>query len=144
MILFYKIKKRGIFMKKIFAGILLIASSLLSYSNELDKSNINRVILTKEVVDREPGEEVQKFNLYSQGYLYAEFIDIGEEKEVFFNWYLLEDDGEKTLMASVPLTIKGNRWRTWSSKNLFLSGKWAVEIVDKDDNVLSTTEFIVD
>ena len=46
-------------------------------------------------------------------------------------------------MASVPLKISGPRWRTWSTKNLFLSGKWIVEVADENDTVLSKKAFNV-
>ena len=132
-------------MKKLFISILFILAASISFgeNSALDSSNLKRVILTNEINAKEPENAVDTFPLYSQGYLYTEFINIGEEKTIYHNWYLVEKDGEKTLMASVPLKIKGVRWRTWSSKNLFLSGKWLVEVVDEDDNILSTVELYV-
>ena len=132
-------------MKKLFISILFILATSVAFggNSSLDSSNLKRVILTNEIIDKESSTTMDTFPLYSRGYLYTEFINIGEEKTIYHNWYLVQKDGEKTLMASVPLKIEGARWRTWSSKNLFLSGKWLVEVVDEDDNILSTTELYV-
>lgn len=47
------------------------------------------------------------------------------------------------LMASVPLDIGGKRWRTWSSKNLWHTwlGKWRVQVVDENGNILLEKSF---
>jgi hypothetical protein len=45
----------------------------------------------------------------------------------------------------VPLTIKGNRWRTWSSKNIATSqtGEWEVKVVDEAGNTIKSVTFTV-
>jgi len=133
-------------MKKLLISILIILGTLAAdgKSNGENSYRLSRAVLTNEVVGKEPVKIMDTFKLYSQGYFYTEFKDIGEEKTIYHNWYLLQEDGEKTLMASVPLKISGSRWRTWSNKNLFLSGKWSVEAVDEDDTVLSKKEFNVE
>lgn len=133
-------------MKKILISILIILGSLVAYgkSNGENTHYLNRAVLTNEVVVKEPGEKMDTFKLYSKGYFYTEFKDIGEQKTIYHNWYIIQEDGEKTLMASVPLKISGSRWRTWSNKNLFLSGKWSVEVIDGDDTVLSKKVFNVE
>lgn len=133
-------------MKKLLISMLIILGTLTTYGkpNGENSFHLNRAILTNEIVRKEPAKIMDTFKLYSKGYFYTEFKDIGEQKTVHHNWYLLEGDGEKTLMASVPLKISGPRWRTWSSKNLFLSGKWSVEVVDEDDKVLSKKDFNVE
>ncbi|MEI6857558.1 DUF2914 domain-containing protein [Psychrilyobacter sp.] len=133
-------------MKKLLISMLIILGTLTAYgkSNSENSFRLDRVVLTNEIVGKEPLKTMDTFKLYSKGYFYTEFKDIGEEKTIYHNWYLLQEDGEKTLMASVPLKISGSRWRTWSNKNLFLSGKWSVEAVDEDDTVLSKKEFNVE
>ncbi len=133
-------------MKKLLISILIILGTLTAYGkvNGENSCLLSRAVLTNEIAEKEPVKTMDTFKLYSHGYFYTEFKDIGEEKTIHHNWYLLQEDGEKTLMASVPLKIKGSRWRTWSSKNLFLPGKWSVEAVDEDDTVLSKKEFNVE
>lgn len=50
---------------------------------------------------------------------------------------------EGRLMAEVPLSIGGWRWRTWSSKNLWHTwlGNWSVEVVDEAGNTLIEKSF---
>ncbi len=132
-------------MKKLLISMLIILGTLTAYGkpNGENSYRLDRAVLTNEIMEKEPVKIMDSFKLYSQGYFYTEFKDIGEEKTIYHNWYFLEENGEKTLMASVPLKISGPRWRTWSSKNLFLSGKWSVEVVDEDEMVLSKKEFYV-
>jgi len=133
-------------MKKLLISILIILGSFTAYGkiNGENSYSLTRAILTNEIVGKEPVKVMDTFKLYSQGYFYTEFRDIGEQKTIYHNWYLLEEDGEKTLMASVLLKISGPRWRTWSRKNLFLSGKWSVEAVDEGGKVLFQKEFNVE
>ena len=132
-------------MKKLLISILIILGSLVAYGkyNYNNSYYLSRAILTNEVIKKEPARKIDTFKLYSKGYFYTEFRDIGDEKIIYHNWYLLQTNGEKTLMASVPLKISGSRWRTWSNKNLFLSGKWSVEVTDGNNRIFSKKEFNV-
>ena len=49
------------------------------------------------------------------------------------------------VVAEVPLTIKGSRYRTWSSKTIPASwtGEWTVKVVDADGAELKTVTFTV-
>ena len=75
---------------------------------------------------------------------FTELTDIGvDEKKVFHKWYLVKNDGTKEMMASVSLKIKGYRWRTWSSKNLYDKGSWIVDLTDDSGEILESKEFVV-
>ena len=52
-------------------------------------------------------------------------------------------DGEE--VARVPLTVRGPRWRTWSSKRIppEWAGAWSVQVVADGDRVLTTVDFTV-
>lgn len=132
-------------MKKLLISMLIILATLTVYgkSNEENSYFLSRSVLTNQIMEKEPVKVMDTFKLYSQGYFYTEFKDIGAEKTIYHNWYLIQNDGEKTLMASVKLKIEGSRWRTWSRKNLFLPGKWSVEAVNENNIVLSKKEFEV-
>ena len=49
------------------------------------------------------------------------------------------------VVLEVPLTIKGNHWRTWSSKNIAASqtGEWEVKVVDASGNTINSVTFTV-
>jgi hypothetical protein len=49
------------------------------------------------------------------------------------------------VVAEVPLTIKGSRWRTWSSKTIPASwtGEWTVRVVDASGAELKSVTFTV-
>ncbi|MCX6832663.1 MAG: DUF2914 domain-containing protein [candidate division Zixibacteria bacterium] len=49
------------------------------------------------------------------------------------------------VVLEVPLTIKGNRWRTWSSKNIAANqtGEWEVKVVDASGNTIKSVIFTV-
>lgn len=114
----------------------------------MEDMSIKRALLTKGIENKEPLEETSSYKLYSKGYFYMEAVKVGDEKTIMHRWYIIADDGEKTLMAEVPLKVMGTRWRTWSSKNLYIPGKWIVEAVllegNDNEELLDTKEFTVE
>jgi hypothetical protein len=48
-------------------------------------------------------------------------------------------------VARVPLTVKGPRWRTWSTKTILPSwtGAWSVKVEDAQGTVLKSVDFTV-
>ncbi|WXU00036.1 MAG: hypothetical protein Ctma_0744 [Catillopecten margaritatus gill symbiont] len=46
--------------------------------------------------------------------------------------------------AEISFDIKGNRWRVWSSKNLWhtWTGEWKVEVLNQSGQVLLTKTFL--
>jgi hypothetical protein len=129
-------------MKKILGVLLFILVLSSAYGNSSYK--LSRAVLTDGIVQKEPAPDRDQFYLGERAVFFTELTDIGvEEKKVFHNWYLIKDDGTKEIMASVPLKIKGYRWRTWSSKNLYNRGKWLVELTDDQEVILTSSEFTV-
>jgi hypothetical protein len=49
------------------------------------------------------------------------------------------------VVLEVPLTIKGNRWRTWSNKNILphMTGEWEVKVVDASGNAIGASKFTI-
>jgi hypothetical protein len=98
---------------------------------------LSRSRLSYLVEDREPMEEQQEFNLNDRAYLFTEFMNVGDEvKTIKHKWYHIDNDGNKKLTAEVSLDIRGKRWRTWSSKKLYLKGSWQVEVEDEKGNII--------
>jgi len=53
--------------------------------------------------------------------------------------------GDKEL-ASIELAVKGERWRTWSTKRILpeWTGPWRVEVRAEDGTVLAKAEFTIE
>ena len=130
-------------MKKLMLIAIMIFNFVLVYSAD-NNYTLERSVVTDLVEQREPNLPLDSFSLYSKGYYFTEFRDIGEEKTIFHNWYYLGEGDEEILTASIPLEIAGFRWRTWSIKNLYLPGQWKVEAVDEKGTIISTESFSVE
>ncbi|WP_319372302.1 DUF2914 domain-containing protein [uncultured Ilyobacter sp.] len=129
-------------MKRIFGVLFFMMIVSFTYGNTSYK--ISRSVLTDGIIQKEPAPDRDLFYLGERAIFFTELTDIGvDEKKVFHRWYLIKSDGTKDMMASVPLKVKGYRWRTWSSKNLYNRGKWMVELTDDQDVILVSKEFIV-
>lgn len=78
----------------------------------------------------------------SVGRLYAFSRVLGAEGEtmVYHRWYY----GDQ-LMAEVPLNVRSNDWRTWSSKQVMpeWTGEWRVVVVTEDGSVLDYITFTI-
>lgn len=130
-------------MKKLMLIAIMIFNFVVIYSAD-NNYTLEKSVITDLVEQREPNLAVDSFSLYSKGYYFTEFRDIGEEKTIYHNWYYLGEGDEETLTASIPLEIAGFRWRTWSTKNLYLPGQWKVEAVDEKGNIISSESFSVE
>lgn len=103
------------------------------------KYKISRSRLSYLVENREPVEEKKEFLLNERAYFFNEFVEVGNEtKKINHKWYHFDKEGNKNLIATVTLDIRGKRWRTWSSKKLYLKGEWQVEVEDNNGNVILT------
>lgn len=129
-------------MKKKLSVLLFMVVLSFAYGNTSHK--ISRAVLTDGIIQKEPAPDRDLFYMGEKAIFFTEITDIGvEEKKVFHNWYLIKDDGTKEIKASVPLKIKGYRWRTWSSKNLYRRGKWGVDLTDEQEVILASKKFTV-
>jgi hypothetical protein len=92
-----------------------------------------RSLFTTGVTDREPDDHLEELAMgTSKVFFYTEVIGAKDE-QVTHVWY----NGGKEV-ARVPFDVKGDRWRTWSSKNIDGSGQWTVKVVDNAGCVLGT------
>lgn len=73
-------------------------------------------------------------------YFYTVFEGDFGERQVEHVWMR---NGEE--VGRVPLTVRGPRWRTWSSKTVPAdwTGEWEARVVDTDGSVLATAAFQV-
>ncbi len=97
--------------------------------------------ITTKVIDRNPVDHVQTFPA-SEGVLYCftRITGASADTTVTHVWYR---EGKE--MARVVLPVRSADWRTWSSKRILpqWTGRWKVEILDSDENLLQTITFTV-
>lgn len=99
------------------------------------------VQMCEDVIDHEPVSSADVFTgEISKIYCYSK-IGSSEETEIRHIWSFND-----TVVAETPLLIGiSSGWRTFSSKNIRPDdkGNWKVEIVDANDTVLKTLEFVI-
>ncbi len=100
--------------------------------------NVVRASVTTNIVDREPVDSLDTVT-HEQDliFFFTEIADLAGGT-ITHRW---EYKGE--IMAEVPLDIGGSRWRTHSSKRLFMgwTGEWKVSVVDDSGQVLRSVNF---
>jgi hypothetical protein len=72
---------------------------------------------------------------------FTRVVGAKEDIEILHNWYF-----EENLLASIPLHVGSDNWRTYSSKTILPEhkGEWKVEIVMSDGQLLKKIYFIVE
>jgi hypothetical protein len=100
---------------------------------------VHDLVLARDVIDREPAELTATFSPRDgRAFAHAKIYNPGAPTEVSFVW--LYDDA---LYATVDMKVGTSvRWRTWSSAEVWL-GKWRVQIVSADGQVLAENDFTV-
>ncbi len=104
-----------------------------------------RAYVCKGIEQSEPTEAGKSFIPTADGVLrlccFSEIGGADRPDTVSHVWYW----GERE-MARVPLEVKGDRWRTWSTKRIVdeWRGDWRVDIVDPDGFVLKSLTFSVE
>ncbi|WP_157833760.1 DUF2914 domain-containing protein [Hydrogenovibrio kuenenii] len=101
--------------------------------------HISRAKLTNTIIDKEPGslfaetvpKYVRKIYFFSQ-------IQNAKGQTLYHRWLY---NGQ--IMATIPLTVRSNNFRTWSSKRLSSawSGDWAVEILNSQKQPIFRLNF---
>lgn len=120
----------------------LAATPLTAQEADPDAAlQVTRAVMATDVVDREPVGEAESFAAgVGQVYFYTVFEGDFPETQLEHVWLR---EGEE--MARVALTVRGPRWRTWSSKVIPAdwAGDWEVQVVDGAGNVLESASFTV-
>ncbi len=104
----------------------------------LAAGNVMRSTFTSAVQQREPTDQLASLN-NDQGTIFF-FSELGDlqGQTVTHRW---EYDGK--IVAEVPFSVGGSRWRVWSSKSLMpeWTGTWTVSVVNGSGSVISTETF---
>jgi hypothetical protein len=102
------------------------------------QGSVARSTFTNGIEDREPVDSVAELNNSStRVYFFSELRGLAGQT-VMHRW---EHDGK--VMAEVPFTVGGDRWRVYSSKTLDPSwtGDWKVTVVDGTGGTLAVNTF---
>lgn len=102
---------------------------------------VSQAVVATGVQDREPVGADSTFTAdVGALYFYTVFEGDFDEAQVEHVWL---HDGEE--VARVPLTVRGPRWRTWSSKEILpeWTGSWTVKVVDADGVEHASVDFTV-
>ena len=116
--------------------IALSGAALASADDEANwaAGSVARATLTSGVTDREPVDTVTDVTTDQRViYFFSELQSMSGER-ITHRW---EYNGQ--VMAEVPFSVGGPRWRVWSSKSLepFWVGEWTVSVM-KDGAVLES------
>lgn len=108
---------------------------------EEDALQVTRAVVATGVEDREPVGADSTFGV-AAGTLFFYTVFEGDfgERDVEHVWI---HDGEE--IARVPLTVRGPRWRTWSTKAILpdWTGSWTVKVVDAEGTEHASVDFTI-
>ena len=116
----------------------VIFSCFMFMSLSVQAAGISRSIFTTEIKDKEPISELKQVQSdVTRIYFFTEITGLNGHN-IIHRW---EYNGQ--VLAEVTFQVNGDRWRTWSSKNMLSSwlGKWQVSVLDEGGNVIETSEF---
>lgn len=119
-------------------------SSLQLKQNKIIEPSVKRFLLARTVSNREPLGELNDIRFNAEGsavvWAYSEVIDM---KGSQFN-YVWSHDGNQ--LATVRVNVRGNRWRSYSSKviNQSMSGSWRVEMQDGEGRLMASADFFLE
>ncbi|MEJ2215389.1 MAG: DUF2914 domain-containing protein [Gemmatimonadota bacterium] len=102
---------------------------------------VSQAVAATGVENRQPTGVAEQFPA-DVGTVYCYMVAEGDFPETQLVQVWMHGDQE---MAKVPLTVKGPRWRTWSSKKIMpdWTGDWTVRIEDASGNVLKSVSFTI-
>jgi len=123
-------------MKKILLLALLLTTQTFAAWPHKD---ISQAVFAKSVVERTPIEIITEANnSLKKVYFFTNIRHLKGDK-ITHRWSYKDK-----VKAEVSFDIKGDRWRVWSSKNLWHTwvGKWKVEVLNQNGQVLLTKTFV--
>ncbi len=115
------------------------ASPIAEQSIEkLASGTVARSTFTNGITDREPVDSINKLATNNNKIYYFSELRGMAGQTVTHRW---EHNGK--IMAEVPFTVGGDRWRVFSSKSLEESwlGEWKVSVIDQSGGTLAVNTF---
>lgn len=111
---------------------------------EILAPSVKRFLLAGSVSNREPEGELNEISFTADGsaavWAYSEIID---KKGSRFKYVWLHGGNQ---IATVPVNVGSNRWRSYSSKviNQSMSGAWRVELQDGEGRLMASADFFLE
>ncbi len=106
--------------------------------------SVKRFLLAGSVSNREPKGELNEISFTADGsaavWVYSEIID---KKGSRYKYIWLHGGNP---IATIPVNVGSNRWRSYSSKNIkkSMSGHWRVELQDGEGRLLANVDFFLE
>ena len=102
-------------------------------------ATVEAIEICTNIVERQPIDTDTVFaSTVERLYCFTKLTNAAAPTTVSHVWYYNDKE-----MAKVELAVKGETWRTWSSKRIVVgwSGKWRVDVVAADGTVLKSKAF---
>ncbi|BAS67273.1 DUF2914 domain-containing protein [Bathymodiolus septemdierum thioautotrophic gill symbiont] len=122
-------------MKKILLLALLLTTQAFAAWPHKD---ISQAVFAKSVEERAPIDIITEIdNSVKKVYFFTNIRHLKGDR-ITHRWLY-----KSKVKAEISFDIKGNRWRVWSSKNLWhrWTGEWTVEVVNQNAEILLTKTF---
>ena len=115
-------------------------ASALPKATESDYVEVLDLKMAKSVKEREPVDATDTFDSGNPTCTWAKLKVKKPETSIRFRY----SRNGTVMWTSKPRTVKQSpKWRTWLMSKFMKTGEWRVEILDIDENVLSSTNFSV-
>ena len=105
-------------------------------------ATLARIVVCRDVEERAPVDPGESFSS-DVGKLTC-FTDVRTENaplQIFHRWYVGDE-----LMAEIPISVKANRWRCWSTKTI--RSKWngpaRVDVLTEEGDLLGSVDFALE
>lgn len=115
--------------------------STMAGQRMMPELTVEKMIFCTGVENREPvGVDTVFADTVGQVYCYTQISGAENPTTISHVWFL---NGEEK--ASIELSVRGETWRTWSSKTIpeEWDGTWRVEVQSATQDVLMSKEFVV-
>lgn len=125
-------------MNKVWAAMLITVAVLMAMPLAHAEGEVARSIITTEVVDREPVNDLDVVPLTNDTVLFFTELRDMKGQTVMHRWMRGDEQ-----IAEVSFDVGGPRWRVWSSKKMMpdWAGTWTVQVVDTAGNVVAEKSF---
>jgi len=101
---------------------------------------IRDIAICKTIQNRQPiGSDTYFTNLVDSLFCYTRIQNLGAKQEVSHHWYF-----EDKLIQPISYNVrKSNIYRSWTKKTILPHqiGKWRVDVLDKNDEILASKTF---
>lgn len=102
---------------------------------------VTEMVFCAAVENRQPtGVDTVFSDTVKQIYCFTRIAGATDTTSVSHVWYFEENE-----KARVDLSVKSKSWRTWSCKRIpkKWAGRWRVDVISPDGNVIKSGEFLV-